>query len=450
MKIPFLRSPAELAAAPVATKPVAAPATPISSLPPPAPRAPVAQPAAKPAGMDSVEDLFESPGSTSTPPAKPEPAPQAKEPEKKEAAAEVEEVEETEDELDAVDGMIEGGEKPEAGAAKVEEVAKVPEESQKLEDKAPRTPKELRRTLRETNDRLFKTIRENAELRKQASTGSGPEVKAMSDQLAQVNERNKALEERLMGHDYKGSSEYKTKYEAPLNQAAQRAHALITQLEIASPDEDGGDPMVRPATWKDFQALAQLPPGKIDKAAHELFGHAAPRVIQHLDRIRELGEVADEAERTASTTVQQREQQRISEQAGKREIQLNAFRNTTQDLIKQYPDLFGESEDDPDGTDLIKKGLAWVEPYFSGKAADMDPAQRAKTDALIRLRAAGFGRVHHALKVTQKKLATALKEIEATKATRPKMTSGGATAPSGGESRSMVDGIDDIPLTSSM
>jgi hypothetical protein len=442
MKFPLM-FPAD-AVAPAAPQP---PVVPISSLPPVQPRA--AAPAAfnsstLEAGLDEMFDKKVAPvPEPATAPAAPAPAPVA--PAAKEPEAPVDE------DKPFVDDMLD--DEPEAKAPEAKPDTKPTEapKDQPKPDQIPsfKTPKEMRQHLKEVNREKFGLIERNARLTKEneelkKNGGSSAEVKALAEQLANEQKARQQLEERLGGYDFASTTEFQTKYQEPLKQAVNRASQFIPQLEVNVVDANG-EPSVRPATWSDFQSLYSLPPGKVDKAAHEMFGHAAPRVIQHLDRIKELGEIADNAQKNATNLAKEQQQKATAEQAQVREIQLRSFQQSTKALTEKYPEFFGESEDDAEGTELLRKGLAWADQLFSGKANALPPEKRAQMDATLRLRAAGFSRVAAQLSKTKAELAKAKAELESIRSTKPKIgAENGSPAPVKNEA-DIFSGIDSIP-----
>lgn len=393
--------------------------------------------------QDSLDEMFDKKtAATVEEPAKAPPTPPIeapKEPSKEESGDEK-----------FVDDMIEGVGEPEEVKPTEEKKPDAAKEPPKEEPaRSFKTPKEMRQYLKEVNKEKFQLVERNAKLARENEElkkggGSSAEVKALADQLAQEQKVRQQLEEKLGGFDYASTTEFQQKYQEPLRQAVDRASKFVPQLEVNVTDENG-EPTVRPASWADFQALYQLPPGKVDKVAHEMFGHAAPRVIQHLDRIKELGEIADQAQSNAVNMAKERQQKMTAEQAQVLEIQVKSFHEATKGLMEKYPEYFGESEDDPEGSEMFKKGLAWADQFFSGKAASLPPEKRAQMDAMIRLRAAGFSRLAASNKSLKAQLAKAKTELEGIRSTKPKMGNDSlGDAPKRNEA-DIFSGIDSIP-----
>lgn len=384
--------------------------------------------------MGDVEDLFAKPKETTLPSDPPkDQTPADDQPLPDDAKA-------TDSNPDSdLNDLLTGEENP-----KVEEKPKV---EPKAEDNTPRTPKELRNAYERTKTEKIELLRRNKELTDRIASIEKNAPKAIQvEALAKENEVLKKQNDELQSHirvvDYSKSAEYAEKYQAPLDSAVATAKDLVGMLKVNEPTEDG-TPNRRQATWNDFAKLFNAHPGDLDEQAHAMFGASAPRVVAKIDEIKALGKRADNAVAESHKLATEHQSRQVAEQTARREKATQLFRDATTELMEKHPQFFKEVDGDEEGNKMLRAGMDLVNQIYAG-AKDMPLEKRVKVDAMVRLRAAAFGRTATKLQAVQKELEAAKAELASFKKTSPKQGPTDAPAPKA-EKKTLFDAIDGIP-----
>lgn len=248
---------------------------------------------------------------------------------------------------------------------------------------------------------------------------------ANKQRLEAAQKRVEELESEIKFVNYKKSSEFKDKYEKPYQEAWDIAVRQISQLQVST---EGGEP--RAATASDILALANLPLGELDAKAEELFGRSAPRVIRHIEKIRELSDAQHKALEEAQKSAGDREKQLTEQQQQAKQQVIKLWQGANDELAKKYPAWFSKDEADAEGNTLLEKGFSLADLHFVGPA-DLTPDQvellppafrdalkargsltvqeRVRLDALLRNKIAS----HDRLAMRLKKANGRIKELEA-------------------------------------
>ena len=182
------------------------------------------------------------------------------------------------------------------------------------------------RELGQAYDDLKKKVRTEyePELQKLRSKVQEYEKKPPEDsapilqKIKTLEERNAQLEKRMELVNYEESSDYQEKYEKPFIEAWNRSLAAFQQLEVTEKHPDGVDEMGEPkfkietrlATSDDLLDLSRLPIGKMDKKAKEMFGESSPRVINYVEKIKELWQQKQTAKEQSAKRVEELKAQR--------------------------------------------------------------------------------------------------------------------------------------------
>jgi len=147
----------------------------------------------------------------------------------------------------------------------------------------------LRETYELTKQEKAKLEARVQELERTREEGTKAEVaKATAELQKQIDDIRKAREEaetELRFANYARSNEYREKYQAPLQAAYKQAIEDIKGVQVV--DEEGGTP--RDASASELQAILDAPSAaKAAQLATEIFGSAAPLVMQHRAEILKL------------------------------------------------------------------------------------------------------------------------------------------------------------------
>lgn len=197
------------------------------------------------------------------------------------------------------------------------------------------------------------------------------------------------LKRQIAESHYERSADFKRDYADPFNNAFK--DAINTALEY--PITNNEDGTTRAATKADFQKVAGAPVSERAAIARQLFGDNALSVLsdaRELDRLRSKANEAIRAHSEKSDSSAKELQRRQDED----QKAYDGFRNLRrQELAEKYPEVFGESPDDPELTEAWKSGTEFVDRLAS-TAQDMPLEERAAYVEVIRARAAAFPRMH--------------------------------------------------------
>lgn len=234
---------------------------------------------------------------------------------------------------------------------------------------------------------------------------SQPDVKPWQEKLAAIEKENQQLREVVRFADYKKSPEFKEKYEQPYQEYWAKAVSEVTQLTLTT--EDG---QVRKATANDLLALANAPLDQLDDLAAQWFPKSAPRVIRHVEKIRDLAEAQDKALQEAQKGAGEY-QTKQSEAAKKATESFNlAYQGANNELTTKYPKYFAPDDTDPKGNEILKKGFEYADSVFSANG-NLTPEQKAGRLAVVRAKAANHDRLVARLKTREAELAEARAEL---------------------------------------
>jgi hypothetical protein len=203
---------------------------------------------------------------------------------------------------------------------------------------------------------------------------------------ARAAELEKAVAERdaeIRMHRQEASPEFKAKYEAPFNEAAEYAKQVVAQLTVTGEDEVG-NPTTRPAKWEDFASLYNEPFNKAIEKATAMFGPSAQVVINHLTELHRLDYVKNNALQAERANAQAR----MKEEDGKRVQSQEASAAAMARLNEELPQKFEAYRDPPEDKELADaraKGFAIFD------APPASPQQAMIKFAHIRQRAAAHG-----------------------------------------------------------
>lgn len=302
----------------------------------------------------------------------------------------------------------EEGVAPAAPAAKTAPIIEAPKV---LREKLTSTTRELDQIRQEHTKATAKL----AELEKR-----GMDTTAITEKLTKTEKEFQALQAELSSIRYEKSPEFKTKFEAPFNRAAESAKQIIISLKANEQDE-AGNITQRPATWDDFSFIYSLPDAKAEDVATRLFGVSAGTVLRRRDALKELDANRRTAIEEHQATAGEREKASIAEKALHSEKVNRAWNSTNDDLIKANPEWFGEKADDEERSSLWKESLSVVDQAYTGRA-NLTPDQQITLDAHIRLRAAAYPVMQKEVVSLRAELAELKKSIEEGEASRPGAT----------------------------
>jgi len=280
---------------------------------------------------------------------------------------------------------------------------------------------------------------------KELEEGSGA-TKEITAKMEQIQKRNKELEDQISFVDYSKSEHFQENFVKPYNAAYFRAVADFSQLRVRVPA--GNDPETgeakftfRAADDKDLIKLANMNLAEMDEEAENMFGRSAPRVIRHVEKVRELAiaqqDALDNAAKNASAHRTETETRTKLNSAKGKEM----FEAETKRLAEKYPRFFAKDETDPEGNELLEKGLTMAERIFK-----RTPENAPKTaEEAVRLHALAFNKIanHDRLarkfKMARARIAELEKSLKEFEDSEPKGGRAGESGQGGAASNPIAD-----------
>jgi len=200
--------------------------------------------------------------------------------------------------------------------------------------------------LREHNATLEKRLAEtNAKLE------TGDLHTALTAENAELRSRIKEYQSKLMVDDYEQSDDYQEKYVKPLRTLIDGAVSELEGLEI----EEGG--RTRKVTKEDFMGLINLNLRDASRLANQMFGEAAPHIMALRAQVKQINDSRKLAIQNARQNSEQLSQRKLAQEAEAEGHRKTIWETATKKIVERFPDLFGETPDDPKHNELLNKGL---------------------------------------------------------------------------------------------
>lgn len=301
----------------------------------------------------------------------------------------------------------------------------------KLLDETKARNKELETKLHETEKRAIPEVK----------------FKEMETQLEAQKKRNDELESHMRLMDYSKSGEFADKYQKPYEAEWGRAMSNLKGFTVE--DSEGNQ---REFAADDMLGLVNAPNiREAWTAAEQLVGEKfAPMLMQHRNEIRKLyDQQAAALEQARKSAGEHAESSKKSAQ--EMSSQIMAQWTAVNDEAKADPVIgkyLSQVDGDTAGNQKLGKGYALVDRAFSENpnAPGLTAEQRkdiVARHAVVRNRAAAFGRLRHWYEQSQAKVTALEKELAEYKGTEPKTeTTNGRQPPANGE-RKGLDGVFD-------
>ena len=341
-------------------------------------------------GIDAIGEPEASP--TPEPSPSPSPAPEPKAVETPAAPAPAPEKPKLpfDDDIPQKPAKQQAQDKPKPEAAKPE--PKIPENQKSVRGGSLEEFRKNYETTKKERDDLASKLKALETAREE---GTKAEIKkateAYEKKVAELEAKYNEVETRLKFTDYTRSSEYKEKFEKPLESAWREAIADISGATIEL--EDGTE---RQASVQDIQALLHMPAIAAARRANELFGAAAPAVLQHRNAILSL----TRARENAIKEYQEKGAEREREMSAKASQQMERIYGTFNETIKHYEtadaSLYGRPED-PEEQKYWDKGDRLIALAVKRQGLDESLPEEeqsailTKAQATVAARARAFG-----------------------------------------------------------
>ena len=284
--------------------------------------------------------------------------------------------------------------KPQPQAAK--KAVEIPEEQKSARGGTLKEFRENYETTKKERDELASKLKALETAREE---GTRAEIKKATEEyekkVSALEAKYNEVETRLKFTDYTRSTEYKDKFEKPLQSAWQEAIADISGATIEL--EDGSE---RQASHQDIQALLHLPAIAAAKRATELFGAAAPAVLQHRNSILSIMKARDGAVREYQEKGAEREREMSAKASQQMERVYGVFNETIRNYESADAGLYGRPED-PDAQKFWDAGDRLIALAVKRQGLDSSlpeeeqSAVLTKAQAAVAARARAFGPLRH-------------------------------------------------------
>lgn len=280
------------------------------------------------------------------------------------------------------------------------------------------------------------TLKAELEAARKGKTGEDPEKSAITERLTAAEKRRQELEEEMRFTRYEKSDEYKTKYEVPMEAAFKNAYADMQELQVETAEG------TRKATDQDFNALVRMPLQQAIAQSKEWFGDAAIEVMAHRRKILDLNKARQESIDKFRAEGGEREKKTLAERAQQQEALQRTWNESNESAATKFPEFFAPDDADPEGNELLTKGLSLADAAFNN-SAELTPEQRVRLHSMVRNKAGAFDRLVHRNRALQTRLAEAEKALSEYQASEPGKGTPGA-APGEGAAKSWESELDEI------
>lgn len=281
-------------------------------------------------------------------------------------------------------------EKPKPETAKPE--PKIPENQKSVRGGSLEEFRKNYETTKKERDELASKLKALETAREE---GTRAEIKkateAYEKKVSELEAKYTEVETRLKFTDYTRSSEYKEKFEKPLESAWREAIADISGATIEL--EDGTE---RQASVQDIQSLLHMPAIAAARRANELFGAAAPAVLQHRNAILSLTRARESAIKEYQEKGAEREREMQTNSERQRERIYGVFNETIKHYETVDASLYGRPED-PEEQKYWDKGDRLIALAVKRQGLDENLPEEeqsailTKAQATVAARARAFG-----------------------------------------------------------
>lgn len=316
-------------------------------------------------------------------------------------------------------------------------------------------PAELRKAyveLRKKHAALEEERTKAAAAPRTAEPQEDPEKQQLTERLTEREKRLQTLEEELRFTAYERSDEYKEKFEKPFLSAWQTGQERASRLKVVEQKNEMEEIVsaARQGTGDDFNTLMLIQDD--DQAAdwaHKTFGHKAPALLYHRERVQEANLAKHKALEEYQKNGSEREKQRSQMIESHTKAVRTLYHKTVEAGIEKYPQYFKPDDADPKTKELLNKGMRLADralgaPDVEGEKP-LTGEERIKLQAAVRNCFGGFQNMAYQLAKERKTRVELEKRLADYEASEPKGgdgRAGGRAAPAEGESESPEGAFD--------
>lgn len=260
-----------------------------------------------------------------------------------------------------------------------------------------------------------------AEIEKTREEGTKAEVakatEALRKEVEDIRKAREQAESELRFANYTRSAEYREKYRQPIEDAYKVALEDIKGVQVM----DDGAAEARDASSQELLAVLQAPSAaKAAQIANEIFGSAAPLVMQHRSEILKLERARQSAIDEWKAKGAEREKEREARTAQTQQEIRRRWEQSLETTISERPSLYARPKDDDalgkawdDGDKLVRLAFLGEVPPEVGDVSDRD-GLAIEAQAEIAARVRGFNVMAHrnvALKAEVARLKAQLQKV---------------------------------------
>lgn len=205
--------------------------------------------------------------------------------------------------------------------------------------------------------------------------------------IEQYENRIKELHGQLSEADYTRSQEYISKYVNPWHAAVKETVDLTKQMQVFTDDGQS----TRAGTEADFLKVINAPAAEQGAIARKIFGDNAPTIVSRVAELTRMSREANQAIKAATESRTKADGEKAEMARRERQLYEGSREAAINELKEQYPQFFGEPEDNPQVAQAMRSGYEWVDSQMAASES-ASPEERAAIAAVIRARAAAFQR----------------------------------------------------------
>ena len=224
-----------------------------------------------------------------------------------------------------------------------------PDDGTWRESAAYKRSKPLREAYDKLRDHSSTLEKQLAETRAQLETGDVHT--ALTAENAELRNRIKEYQSRILVDDYEQSDDYQDKFVKPLRSLIDGAVSELEGLEV----DEGG--RMRKVTKEDFMGLINLNLRDASRLANQMFGEASGHIMALRAQVKQINDARKSAIQNARQNSEQLSQRKLAQEAEAEVHRKTIWETATKKIVERFPDLFGESPDDPKHNELLNKGL---------------------------------------------------------------------------------------------
>jgi glutamyl/glutaminyl-tRNA synthetase len=190
----------------------------------------------------------------------------------------------------------------------------------------------------------------------------------------------------------------------------------------------------------------------MDDEADAMFGKSAGRVIRHVEKVRDLAIAQQEALDNAAKNAETRRTEKANTEKLNSTKGKEMFQSEHKRLQEKYPKFFAKDETDPEGNQLLEKGIAMADRIFlrTPENTPKSAEEAVRLHALAYNKIANHDRLARKFKLARERIAELEKSLKEFEASEPGAGRAGEAGRSGrpadpmSEANAELDSLDKL------